>query len=153
MPPFSGSQCGSELQPNGVHIVCGMCMVLGREEWSDSYQHVAQLRQSFNSLVFRFVQVCFLWQYNKHACSVGVVEVYNWTSWAQEAGETTGTLHRLLFEKNCVEPQPCHHLITLPNVGRFLKFFTVGFSKEFAIKYWSFSPPHLNYVAALPCEM
>jgi len=28
----------------------------------------------------------------------------------------------------------------------FLNSFTIGFSQEFAIKYLSFSPPHLNYM-------
>jgi len=35
----------------------------------------------------------------------------------------------------------------------FKNSFTVGFSKELTIKYLSFSPPHLNYVATLPCEI
>ena len=31
--------------------------------------------------------------------------------------------------------------------------FAIEFSKKFAIKYLSFSPPHVNCVAPLPCEM
>jgi len=30
---------------------------------------------------------------------------------------------------------------------------SIGFSKEFAIKLLSFSPPHFSYVATLPIEM
>jgi len=34
----------------------------------------------------------------------------------------------------------------------FKKFFTFGFSQKFAIEHLSCFPPHLNYVATLPCE-
>jgi len=43
--------------------------------------------------------------------------------------------------------------ITLANVGRVSKCFTVRFSKEFAIKPRSRFLPHLTYVATLQCEM
>jgi len=33
------------------------------------------------------------------------------------------------------------------------KYFTLDFSKQFAIKSLSFFPTHLNYVATLPCQM
>jgi len=42
--------------------------------------------------------------------------------------------------------------ITLPNVGQIEYSFIIRFSKEFAIKWLSLFPPHLNYVATLPCE-
>jgi len=34
----------------------------------------------------------------------------------------------------------------------FQNSFTFGFSKKFEIKRLSCFPPHLNYVATLPCE-
>jgi len=35
----------------------------------------------------------------------------------------------------------------------FQNYFSFGFSNEFAIKCFRFSPPHHNYVATLLCEM
>ena len=51
--------------------------------------------------------------------------------------------------KNHVTIYSC---ITLAYVDRFWHSFTVGFSKEFAIKTLSCFPPHLIYVATLPWE-
>jgi len=38
-------------------------------------------------------------------------------------------------------------------MDRFLKFFTVTLSRKFAIKRSLQSPPHLNGIVTLPCEM
>ena len=43
--------------------------------------------------------------------------------------------------------------ITLANVNRFSIFSAVEFGNKFATKYLLHCPPHLNCVAALPCEI
>jgi len=40
----------------------------------------------------------------------------------------------------------------LSNLNRFSKLFTGKFFNKFAIKYLLKIPPHLAYIAALPCE-
>jgi len=42
--------------------------------------------------------------------------------------------------------------IILPNVNRLKKKFTVRFHGNFAVKLILKVPPHLAYVATLPCE-
>jgi len=42
--------------------------------------------------------------------------------------------------------------ITLPNVDRFSKVFCVRFISKYATKLSLTVPPHLEHVAALPCE-
>jgi len=42
--------------------------------------------------------------------------------------------------------------ITSPNIDRLSKFFTVGLSSD-CVTNWSLKiPPHLKYIATLPCE-
>ena len=43
--------------------------------------------------------------------------------------------------------------VTLANINRFSKFFTVEFGNKFATNYLLHCPPHLDCVAALPCEI
>jgi len=47
-----------------------------------------------------------------------------------------------------------HRLVTtiLSILNRFNKFFTGRFLGKFAVKWMSKVPPHLAYVATLPCE-
>jgi len=42
--------------------------------------------------------------------------------------------------------------IVVSNLNRFLEFFTGGFLGKIAVKWLSKIPPHIAYVATLPCE-
>ena len=42
------------------------------------------------------------------------------------------------------------YALTLPNINRFSKFFTVGIGRKFVITLSLKIPPHLNCVATLP---
>jgi len=45
-----------------------------------------------------------------------------------------------------------HKIIILSNLNRFTIFFTGRFLSKYAVKWISNIPPHLAYVATLPCE-
>jgi len=63
-------------------------------------------------------------------------------------------LHKAVSEKKLKLHKTIMFLVvTLPNIHRFWFFFTRRFSHKLFLIWLSITPPHLNYVTTLPCNL